>query len=739
MQTDIERARAALAAIPADLPRDEWVQAGMAAQAAGLDFNAFNDWSAQAGNYNARDARDTWRSFKPGKGIGAGTLFRMAAEHGHHVDKPQQKSPSKAPSRPVAAIRRPAAGQGAAEVWARCEAATPMHGYCARKGLSGEPLAGLGQLPQGDPLRIDGQSVAGWLAVPAHGPDGELQSLQFIPPDTGKKLNMPRASMTGARFIVGTVEPGQPVYLAEGIASAWSCWQATGRAAVCCFGWGNVARVAADLRQRDASARLVLVPDVGKEADAWRIAAELGCRVATMPEGEASNFDANDYAQREGGDALELLLEAASEPPKPEPLLRPVDVAGVIANPSPPPRFVWEGYCPRGEVTLLAAHGGTGKSTVALMLAVAVATGRRLFGVPTERAAVVFASLEDGAHVVRHRLAHICRQWQIEPQELAGLDIVDGTESPELFTAEGRNEGRTTAAYAELRALVNAAGAGLVIVDNASDAYGGDEIQRRSVRAFVRGLAAIARDVDAACLLLAHVDKATSRAGKAEGGEGYSGSTAWNNSVRSRLFMSRAADGSLLLEHQKSNLGRKREPLTLHWPDGGLPEAGNAPDMRALLEKAQAMADDAAAASLLSLLAEFEGRGQFAGPALTARNNAHALLRDEPAFKALKLKRGDVQRLVNQCQRAGWIEVADYRTSDRKTRERWAVTPKGREFAGLAPSAPSAPSCHESAQDSKAQGGAPSAPSCVGGMGESARTQEGANEAGLMLPDGAHG
>jgi hypothetical protein len=35
---------------------------------AGLDFDAFNDWSAGAGNYSEPDARDTWRSFKPGKG-----------------------------------------------------------------------------------------------------------------------------------------------------------------------------------------------------------------------------------------------------------------------------------------------------------------------------------------------------------------------------------------------------------------------------------------------------------------------------------------------------------------------------------------------------------------------------------------------------------------------------------------------------------------------------------------------
>ena len=77
---DIERARAALYAIPPDLPRDDWVKVAMAANAAGLDLAAFNDWSAQADSYDPAAARDVWKSIKPGKGIGAGTLYRTAAE-----------------------------------------------------------------------------------------------------------------------------------------------------------------------------------------------------------------------------------------------------------------------------------------------------------------------------------------------------------------------------------------------------------------------------------------------------------------------------------------------------------------------------------------------------------------------------------------------------------------------------------------------------------------------------------
>ena len=38
MLPDTARASDALHSIPPDLPRDEWVRAGMAAQSAGLDF-----------------------------------------------------------------------------------------------------------------------------------------------------------------------------------------------------------------------------------------------------------------------------------------------------------------------------------------------------------------------------------------------------------------------------------------------------------------------------------------------------------------------------------------------------------------------------------------------------------------------------------------------------------------------------------------------------------------------------
>lgn len=379
---------------------------------------------------------------------------------------------------------------------------------------------------------------------------------------------------------------------------------------------------------------------------------------------------------------------------------KPVSVCDVLTNPAPPPAFVWADYIPCGVVTLLGAHGGTGKSTMALMLAVCAAIGRQLFDTEVQRCKVLFVSLEDSGGIVRHRLAHICKLWGIDPLALGdSLRIVDGTEFPELFSAEGRGQGELTDSYKELTALIRTHGIGLTIVDNASDAFAGEEIQRRQVRAFIRALAMAVKPTNAGCLLLAHVDKNTSKVRKAEGGEGYSGSTAWHNSTRSRLFLTRGEDGLLTLEHQKSNLGRMREPITLEWPKDGLPQlvqAGSEVDPYNPTARKQGRADDESAAAVLKLMAEYESRFQFMGVGVTSKSNPYAVLQSDPFFQRLKLRKDDTKRIVTQCQRAGWIEPLDYKTPDRKSHQRWTLTNEGRLFAGLAaPTVPTVPTIQD--------------------------------------------
>ena len=430
---DTAKAIDALHSIPPDLPRDEWVKVGMAAHAAGLDFDTFDAWSAGAGNYDAAASRDTWRSFKPGKGVGAGTLYRVAAENGWRMDgKPQQRA-AQAPKKATEPARKPAPGMSPAEVWKRCEPATAAHGYIVAKAAAGVPLDALRVVPGGDALRIQGQSMAGALVVPAYGPQG-LQSLQLIPPPgAGKKLNLPGAPMAGASFTVGEVVPGAPLYLCEGIGQAWACWQATGNAAVVCFGWGNVGKVAEALRQRDAAARLVLVPDAGEEESAAEIAQAVGAAVCLMPQGEETNFDANDLAQRDGHDVLAGLLEAATEPPKPEPRYKLLG-ADELRN-LPPLAWRVRGVLPAVGLAALYGPSASGKSFLAFDMAAAIAEGQRWFDCRVEAAPVVYAALEGEAgfklraqawEVSRGRALPDGLRMMLQPFKLTdGQDVLD--------------------------------------------------------------------------------------------------------------------------------------------------------------------------------------------------------------------------------------------------------------------------------------------------------------------------
>lgn len=399
LNTDM--AREALFAIPPDLPRDEWVKATMGAHAAGLDFDTFNDWSAQGSNYDPAAARDTWRSIKPGKGVGAGTLYHMARAYGWGKSgrtdaQPLRPAPAKRTAKP--ATRE---SVNAAELWDRCEPATAAHPYIVAKAADGVPLAGLRVVPDADPLNQQGERLAGSLVVPVLGADGIPSSLQFItPPETAErlkakgkpgKLNLAGASLNGW-FTVGELLPGGVAYLCEGIGQAWACWKATGCAAVVCFGWGRVRTVAEALRQRDPSARLVLVPDVGKEGEAQDIARDAGAMVAAMPEGWPRNADVNDYAQREGFDALDALLSAATEPPKPEARFKLL-TSGDLAE-LPPLRWMVRSVLPAEGLAGLYGPSASGKSFLALDLCAAIAAGRPWFGNRTQAAPVVYCALE---------------------------------------------------------------------------------------------------------------------------------------------------------------------------------------------------------------------------------------------------------------------------------------------------------------------------------------------------------
>lgn len=434
---DLGRARAALYAIPPDLPRDQWVKGGMAAHAAGLPFDDFDQWSAGAASYNAQACRATWRSFKAGKGVGAASLFGMAKDHGWNDSERIAPSTKQAPTRPAEPPRKPAPGMSPAEVWARCEAATSAHPYIVKKQAQGVPLDDLRVLPAGDKLTLLKEPMAGALVLPVRRADGSISTLQFItPPEVAERLKAQdktdKPNLYGCPVegwhTVGEVLPGGVVHICEGIATAWACWKATGEAAVACCGWGRVAKVATELRQRDASARLVLVPDTGMERDADKIAQGVGAAVAYMPQGEADNFDACDLAQRDGGEVLAGLLERACKP-APPPLPLSVAFADELGDTFTPPDELVEGVLTAGGGSVLYGDSNSGKTFLMIDMACAVARGVPWMGKQTEPGMVIYLAAESPASV-RSRLQAYQKHHGVKVPNFAivqsPIDLFDG-------------------------------------------------------------------------------------------------------------------------------------------------------------------------------------------------------------------------------------------------------------------------------------------------------------------------
>ena len=423
-------------------------------------------------------------------------------------------------------------------------------------------------------------------------------------------------------------------------------------------------------------------------------------------------------------------------------LFHDVDLSKLATHAAVLQEWFWQGYMPAGHVTLLGGHGGAGKSTVALMLAACIAVGRDFLGQPTKRARVLYFSGEDPEALTMRRLAKIIRLMGLDPELVRrNLRVIDATEfDPVLFTERrigGVRAGVTTPTYLALAEYVEEHQIDVLIADNASDVFDGEEINRAMVRAFIRCLARLVRKRNGAALLLSHVDKTTSKAGKFATSESYSGSTAWHNSVRSRLFLMEVERGRLEIQHQKSNLGAKHETLAIDWPEGGLPQLAAVFDRSAGDALAQCHRDTDDTDALLLLIHEFTGRGEFVATVPNSSANAVRLLGNERTYPKRR-KGAEVFALLRDAERGGLIERYAYRTADRKAHERWALTTKGCASIGvIAPGAPGAPGSEGGTDSADGAAGAPGAPGAhTGGMGEAARTQPGAK---LVPTNGATG
>lgn len=350
----------------------------------------------------------------------------------------------------------------------------------------------------------------------------------------------------------------------------------------------------------------------------------------------------------------------------------PLDMIRLSQSRPYPPSFIIPQWLPVGYATLFAGHGGVGKSGLALLMAVCIALGLFFFGIPVQRKTVLYLSCEDREGVLHWRLLRICEYLGVSMVDLNGwLHVVDLV-GHEVILYNSMPGKPLTPAYENLRHNMSRHGADVLFVDGIGDTYGGNENNRAEVKAYVNALLALIPPDDGAVVLVGHVAKVSAKT--RDTAEGYSGSTAWHNSVRARWYLypetistdSKAEKtGSLLLELQKSNLGVTDLSMRFAWDnDAGL-FVGK--ESASSMENNQA---DKEQAELDGILSALRNCPTPVPAARQGRHTAYQVLSICPEFPAtLKDAKSGSKRFwrrIDQLARIQAVREEGFRRADRK-------------------------------------------------------------------------
>lgn len=279
--------------------------------------------------------------------------------------------------------------------------------------------------------------------------------------------------------------------------------------------------------------------------------------------------------------------------------------------------FIFE-LIPARAVTMLAGDGGVGKSLLALQLAVASVTGAQWLGMNAQRGPILYLSAEDEEDEIHRRLDRIITAQGCPYCDLKGLTFATLAGKDAILAApNAKGVFEPTALFAKVRAQLAEVRPCLLVIDNLADVFGGDEIKKVQVRQFINMLSGLAIEFNMTVLLLSHPSQSGITSGS-----GTSGNVAWNNSVRSRLYLT-ASDNKenkdivdiRELTVMKANYAAKGGKLMLRYQDGVFNLVANN-------SKVNKASDDEADAAFLQLLGQFTNTNREVSIAKTSPNYA---------------------------------------------------------------------------------------------------------------------
>ncbi len=188
-----------------------------------------------------------------------------------------------------------------------------------------------------------------------------------------------------------------------------------------------------------------VVRDYLPTADAAQAAMWLCDRLGCHPEDLGWRGGRRDEAgPREGGAAGQDRTEGAQAEPAPTFKAR----AFVWMDPATIPRRQWvlERHLIRKFISVTAAPGGVGKSSLVLSDGLAMATGRNLIGhQPHGQFKVLIWNGEDPLEEMQRRIMAACSLYDIRPEEIEGRLFVNSGRDDPIIIAEQKRDGVTIA------------------------------------------------------------------------------------------------------------------------------------------------------------------------------------------------------------------------------------------------------------------------------------------------------
>ncbi len=325
---------------------------------------------------------------------------------------------------------------------------------------------------------------------------------------------------------------------------------------------------------------------------------------------------------------------------------------------TPERRWLVHEWIPWGNVTMLSGDGGVGKSLLLQQLLTCAAIGLDWLGQRVEPVKAMGVFCEDDDDELRRRQDAINAHLNIGPEDLTKLRwLCRAGEDNALMTFPFHDAPGERAPF--FQQVLNAAkghGAQLVGLDALHDFFVGNENVRPQARGFINALRSLATGTDGSVVLTAH----PSLSGLGSG-SGMSGSTAWNNAVRSRLYLTRPKDegdtdqNERVLQRKKANYAGSGDEIRLTWVNGVFthqPQEIGMVDAAARGIRADRV--------FLELLATSTKNGVKVSAAPQSRNNAPLQFSREPREDRVGCTKKDFDGAMRRLLKIGKVKSAEY-------------------------------------------------------------------------------